>query len=462
MPQTIILKTESLSAKGRALDLEKKFEIIGALPGEEVSFEIGPKRKKRRLGFLREILKPSIERTRSRCSHVPLCGGCAFQHWDYPFQLKHKMEIVKKEFHDIIEEHKVEVRPILGCEDPWRYRNKMEFSFSENREGEKFLGLMMAGSRGKVLSLKQCHLTSEWFADVVRSAQAFWEQSDLRAYHHNTDQGHLRTLTVREAKQGNGKMVMLTVSGNPDFALNKSQIAQFIEKMQETTADENLSLFLQIHQIAKGRPTQFFEMPLAGPDHITERLYIELKGETHTFDFKISPTSFFQPNTLQAQKLYSCGLQMLSNLEDAVVYDLYCGGATLGLSAAKCAREVVGIELNHHSVFDAGWNQEVNKIKNFSIHRGDVGEVLERLRETLSPPDIVIVDPPRVGLDEKALFHLQKLAPKEILYISCNPKTQGPNIAQLTKNGYQLIILQPVDQFPHTPHIENIALLQKT
>ncbi|NGX59462.1 MAG: 23S rRNA (uracil-C(5))-methyltransferase RlmCD [Chlamydiae bacterium] len=462
MPQTTSLKTESLSSKGRALDREKKFEIIGALPGEEVSFELGPKRKKRRLCYLREILKPSTERCAPRCSHVPLCGGCAFQHWDYPFQLKHKMEIVKKEFHELIEEHQPEIRPILECDDPWRYRNKMEFSFSENREGEKFLGLMMAGARGKVLSLKECHLTSEWFADVVRTAQAFWEQSDLRAYHHRTDRGHLRTLTVREAKQGKGKMVMLTVSGNPDFALKKSQIAQFVKDMQATAPEENLSIFLQIQQIAKGRPTQFFEMPLSGPDHISERLYIELYGETHTFDFKISPTSFFQPNTLQAQKLYSCGLQMLSNLEDAVVFDLYCGGATLGLSAAKCAREVVGIELNHHSVFDAGWNQEENKIKNFSIHRGDVGEVLERLKDKLTSPDIVIVDPPRAGLDEKALFHLKELSPKEILYISCNPKTQAANIAQLVKHGYQLNILQPVDQFPHTPHIENIALLQKT
>ncbi|NGX27242.1 MAG: 23S rRNA (uracil-C(5))-methyltransferase RlmCD [Chlamydiae bacterium] len=458
MSKTITLITDSLSSKGRALDREKKIEVIGALPGEEVLIELGPRRKKRRLGYLREVLKPSQERFTARCSHVPLCGGCAFQHWEYSFQLKHKTEIVKKEFHDLIEQHNPEMRPILGCEDPWRYRNKMEFSFSENRAGEKFLGLMLAGARGKVLQLKECYLVSEWFSNVVQGVSSWWEKSTLRAYHHNTDSGHLRTLTVREAKQGKGKMVMLTVSGNPDFALKKSQIESFTKCIQETTSDEHLSIFLQIQQIAKGRPTQFFEMPLAGPDHITERLHIDLGGKSHCFDCKISPTSFFQPNTIQAQKLYSAGLQMLG-LKNATVLDLYCGGAILGLSAAKLAKEVIGIELNHHSVFDAKWNQEVNNVKNFSIHQGDVGEVLKQL--DLESPDIVIVDPPRAGLDEKALSHLTKLAPKEILYISCNPKTQAANIAELAKVGYFLKILQPVDQFPHTPHIENIAYLQK-
>lgn len=454
----LTIKTDSLSPKGRGLDSEKKFEVIGALPDEEVLIQLGPRRKKRRLGFLREILAPSSSRIASKCSHAPLCGGCAFQHWDYSSQLKHKAETVKKEFSSLIVEHGPEIREIVGCDSPWEYRNKMEFSFSENREGEKFLGLMMAGARGKVVSLKECHLVSPWFSQLLLALQKWWEESDLRAYHHRSDEGHLRTLTLREAKQGTGKMVMLTVSGNPDFALKKSQIDRFVEVVKEFTDDEHLSIFLQIHQIAKGKPTQFYEMPLYGPDHITEKLFVTLGEKTHELQFKISPTSFFQPNTVQAQKFYSLGLNMLS-LKGARILDLYCGGATIGLSAAKLAREVVGIELNPHSVFDAGWNKEVNEVENFTIHRGDVGEVLGGMEGSF---DAVIVDPPRVGLDPKALLHLKRLAPKEILYISCNPKTQAPNIEELAKVGYRLKILQPVDQFPHTPHIENIALLEKT
>ncbi|MDN3506947.1 MAG: 23S rRNA (uracil(1939)-C(5))-methyltransferase RlmD [Simkaniaceae bacterium] len=442
------LKTDALSPKGRALNSEKNIEVIGALPGEEVLIQLGGKRKKKRQGFLREILTPSSERVPAKCSHAPDCGGCAFQHWDYSSQLQYKMEVVQKEFNTS------QVRPIILCENPWRYRNKMEFSFSQNKAGEKFLGLMLAGSRGRVLALKECFLVSEWFAKVVEAITAWWEGSGLAAYHHNFDTGHLRTLTVREAKQGQGKMVMLTVSGNPAFALKKDQMESFVQALKNVTSEEHLSIFLQIQQIAKGRPTQFFEMPLSGPDHITERLRIQ----DHTFDCKISPTSFFQPNTLQAEKLYTVGLDMLK-LEGARVFDLYCGSGLLGLAAAKRAKEVIGIELNHHAVFDAGWNKEVNQVENFTIYRGDVGQVLEEKK--LEKPDSIIVDPPRMGLDDKAMAHILALSPKEILYISCNPKTQAINALALVQAGYRLKVLQPVDQFPHTPHIENIAYFEK-
>jgi 23S rRNA (uracil1939-C5)-methyltransferase len=368
------------------------------------------------------------------------------------------MEVVKGEFAPLIIAHQPDVRPILGAEDPFRYRNKMEFSFSENKAGEKFLGLMLAGARGRVLALKECHLVSDWFTEILTAVTKWWEKAALSAYHHNSDTGHLRTLTLREAKKGKGRMVMLTVSGNPTFALKKSQIQSFVSAIKEVFEDEHLSIFLQIHQIAKGRPTQFFEMPLSGPDHITEKLEVSLRRGTYQFDCKISPTSFFQPNTLQAERLYSEGLKMLS-LEGARVLDLYCGSGLLGLAAAKEAKEVVGIELNHHAVFDAGWNKEVNGVENFSIHRGDVGQVLEE--KAFFSPDCVIVDPPRMGLDDKALSHVLKLSPKELLYISCNPKTQAQNAEVLAAAGYRLEILQPVDQFPHTPHIENIALFKK-
>ncbi|NGX38166.1 MAG: 23S rRNA (uracil-C(5))-methyltransferase RlmCD [Chlamydiae bacterium] len=407
---------------------------------------------------LKKSIDFSIDQVEARCGHVPECGGCCLQQMDYSSQLDFKEEWVQKLFSPFIESHHTEVRPILGCENPWRYRNKMEFSFSQNRAGDHFLGLMLAGGRGKVLNLSECMLVSKWYIETLSSARDWWKESGLSAYHHRTDSGHLRTLTLREAKQGKGKMAMLTVSGNPSFALKKEQIQKFVACIKKTTPDEHLSIFLQVHQIAKGRPTQFFEMHLHGPDHITERLEVELEGQTHTLDFKISPTSFFQPNTVQAQKVYSEGLQMLS-LCGARLFDLYCGGATIGLAAAKSAKEVMGIELNHHSVFDAKWNQEVNGIQNFTIHRGDVGEVLTDLN--VASPDIVVVDPPRVGLGEIALQHVKNLGAKEILYISCSPITQAENIQVLIEAGYRLKILQPVDQFPHTAHVENICLLQK-
>lgn len=453
--QEKIVLTDSLSPKGRGCVSSQKLDVIGALPHEEVLIQPAGRKKGRNQAYLREVITPSADRVEPRCSHVPDCGGCVFQQMDYFAQLDEKEAIVQKHFAPLIEKEKPEIRPILGCEDPWRYRNKMEFSFSENREGEKFLGLMLAGSRGRVLNLKECYLVSEWFTETLGKIRGWWENTSFSAYNHNNDTGHLRCVTLREAKQGTGKMVMLTVSGNPQFALKKTQVQAFVDLLK----GEGVSLFLQVHQIAKGRPTQFFEMLLDGPDHITETLHIELdEEEVHTLNFKISPTSFFQPNTLQAQKLYSEGLQMLSQLEGALVFDLYCGGATLGLTAAKKAKKVVGVEINPHAVFDAGWNQEVNEIQNFSIHRGDVGSCLEKMDEK---PDVVIVDPPRAGLDERALRELLRFDPKEILYISCNPKTQAANCTELVEKGYRLKAIQPVDQFPHTIHIENIVLLEK-
>jgi len=457
MQEQIIL-IDVLSKKGRGVCSSEKFEVPGALEGEEVRVAPGPRQKKHRIGYLREVLTPSPLRVEPRCVHVPQCGGCPLQQLDYGAQLKRKQAQVEGEFERLIQEFSATVRPIVGCDDPWNYRNKMEFSFSENRDGEKFLGLILAGSRGRVFNLKSCSIASSWFDQIVEGVRTWWEESGLSAYHFKTDQGHLRTLTLREAKQGVGKMVMLTVSGNPEFALKQSQIDRFVELIQKISAHETVSIFLQVHQVCKGKPTQFYEMLLAGPDHITERLEIELEKEIYPLEFKISPTSFFQPNTLQAQKLYSLGLAGLS-LKGKRVFDLYCGAATLGISAALVAKEVVGIELNPYAVFDARWNVEANKVENVRIEKGDVGELLSKIQEA---PDVVIVDPPRIGLDAKALKHLVELSPEEILYISCNPKSQRENAEELIKAGYRLKMIQPVDQFPHTYHIENICVFKRT
>lgn len=443
--QFIPFQTRALSAKGRALSFDGKVEVFGALPDEEV-LALPAGRKK---AFLRKVLSPSVDRIEPRCQHCPDCGGCALQQMEYAAQLRYKEGIIRSLFGE-------KVLPILGCKEPFAYRNKMEFSFSQNREGEKFLGLMLAGSRGRVFHLQECHLVSQWFANTVAAVRQFWEKSALTAYHHSSDSGHLRTLTLREAIGGKGKMVMLTVSGNPSFALSKSDLKGFVEAIKSVYPQEDLSVFLQVQQLCKGKPTQFFEMLLSGPDHITERLEVEVKGKKRSLEFKISPTSFFQPNTRQAEKLYSTALSFLHHLEGARVFDLYCGGATIGLSAAPFAKEVVGVELNHHSVFDAGWNKEVNGIENFSIIQGDVAEVLSQFDDR---PDVVIVDPPRSGLGQRAVSHLLRFLPKEILYISCNPKTQAVDVASLVERGYQIEKVQPVDQFPHTVHIENIVHL---
>lgn len=440
-----LFRTTALSSKGRGVACAGRVEVCGALAGEEVLAQPAGRGR----AFLRQVVHPSVDRVLPRCRHSPDCGGCAFQQMDYASQLRHKEQLVRELF-------ATEVRPIIGSSSPFGYRNKMEFSFSEDRAGNRFLGLMRAGSKGRVLNLDECHLVSPWFTQTLAAVRAFWQRSDLSAYHHRSDRGHLRTLMLREAIQGKGKMALLTVSGNPQYALSQSQLDGFVAALKKVYPEEDLSVFLQVQQLHRGRPTQFFEMLLAGPDHITETLHVEVKGRRRSLQFKISPTSFFQPNTLQAQRLYSVGLSLFKHLEGMRLFDLYCGGATIGLSAAPFVKEVVGVESNPHSVFDAKWNGEVNQIDNISIVQGDVGEVLEKWSDSA---DLVVVDPPRSGLSEKAMAHIMRFQPKELLYISCNPATQAENVKVFLQSGYQIEAIQPIDQFPHTVHLENIVHL---
>lgn len=419
-------------------------EVAHTVPGDKILFEWTRKKRTPHKGRLAEILTPSVDRVEPRCAHAKMCGGCCWQQMDYPAQLRVKGERVRTAFGG-----KVPVEPMIGCDSPWGYRNKMEFTFSENRAGTRFLGLMIAQAEPYVFNLTECHLVNPWMAEMVLAVRNWWETSGLKAYNPPEDSGSLRYLTLREGMRTGEQMVVLNVSGNAEFALHRAQLDSFVAAVQ----GQGRSVFLRIHQTKKGRPTQFFEMHLNGKDHIVEELH--LKGGK--LSFKISPISFFQPNTLQAEKLYDAALSFLG--ESEVVYDLYCGTGTLAMGASQKAKRVIGIEISPEAVLDAEENGLRNGIGNVKFYQGDVGQVLSQLKEPR--PDVVLVDPPRAGLDPLALHHLKGLLPKKIIYISCNPLTQASNIEELRQVGYQIRRLQPVDQFPHTYHIENIAVLER-
>lgn len=435
----------SLRGYGVANDVE----IAHTVPGDQILYELTRKKRLPKKGRLLEILKPSKNRVEPRCSHARTCGGCCWQQMDYGAQLEQKQKRVEKAFGRCAE--KIKASP-----KTWRYRNKMEFTFSENRAGQKFLGLMIAQAGPYVFNLNECHLTNVWFSTVLESVRKWWEGSKVMAYNPPKDAGSLRYLTLREGMRTGQKMVVLNVSGNPEYALTKTDLEGYVKAVEEVVEGE-ISIFLRIHQACKGKPTNFFEMHLKGPDHINEVLHLASGQLT----FKISPISFFQPNTFGAELLYDTALSMLE--ESEVIFDLYCGTGTLGMAVSKKAKRVIGIEMSPEAVIDAVENLEKNSITNMDLFQGDVGKVLTKLmgEPGFIRPDTVIVDPPRAGLDATALHHLKTLLPKQILYISCNPLTQAENVNELIKVGYQLKKLQPVDQFPHTYHIENIALLSR-
>ncbi|KIC70974.1 23S rRNA (uracil(1939)-C(5))-methyltransferase RlmD [Candidatus Protochlamydia amoebophila] len=442
---------------------EIQVEVPFTIPGDQVNAILYKKTKDKYLSRSPKVTMPSNNRIDALCMHFGSCGGCCWQQLPYELQLKQKEKSIQDLFKPYLNEN-VKWHSIIPS-SPWHYRNKMELTFSSDKAGRRYLGLIMQGTRGHVFQMKECLLANGWFAQAARAIQKWWDNSDVQAYHAIKDRGSLRTLTLREGLRTGDRLVMLTVSGNPDYALTKSQLQSFVQVLRDSielsNSDQKLSVFLRIQQIAKGRPTNFYEMLLYGPDHIREKLYLpDFNEAIQTLNFRISPSAFFQPNTEQAEKLYSQALKLADLSASHVVYDLYCGTGTLGICSAKYVKEVIGIELSRESVLDARENVKENGLSNVTIKSGDVGQVLEALsQENSLKPDVVMVDPPRIGLDAKAIKHILDLKAPKLVYISCNPKTQVMNLGPLIDGGYQLQIVQPVDQFPQTVHVENITLL---
>lgn len=439
-------------------------EVPFTMPGDKVRAQFSRKRGGVYDGKLEEIITSSPQRIQPRCIHFSTCGGCRLQHVSYSDQIQHKESYIRGCFKNLLN-NDVSFRSILPSPQEWEYRNKMEYSFSRDLKQNKYLGLIMDSSGGKVLNLTECFLTNSWFIDALKSVYQWWNGSDLDAYHFYKDAGSLRTLTLREGKRTGERMVILTVSGNPDYALRKHHLESFVTVLRnaiEPHAPEKLSIFLRIQQIAKGSATSFYEMHLYGPDHIKETLHISLTPSEPPIPitFCISPAAFFQPNPMQAERLYSAALAMAEIPSDAVVYDLYCGAGALGICISKKVKQVIGIELSPESSLDARTNAKYNGCENVTIITGDVGTILAKINlQEMPKPDVVVVDPPRVGLDDKTIQHLLSFRPKKIVYVSCNPSTQALNVADLVDKGYKLTAIQPVDQFPQTAHVENIAIL---
>lgn len=442
------------SLKGHGIGIlpgGQEIEVAHSVPGDQLKVEWRKRKHPPQKGRLLEMIVSAPDRVSPRCGHVGVCGGCSWQQIDYSAQLKEKEHRIRMLFGE-----DAPIDRIIPCEFLFAYRNKMEFSFSQNRGGTRYLGLMIAQAEPYVFHMTECHLGPPWFVAAIFAVRDWWESTSLAAYCPYEDSGTLRYLTLRDASSTGQKMAILNISGRVDFAPSRSDLEALVSALRSVS--DSMSVFLRIHQTKKGRPTQFYEMHLNGPDHIVEIL--NLKGGD--LFFKISPISFFQPNTLQATKLYDLVLDML-NPSMQVVYDLYAGTGTLGMAASRIVKQVIGIELSPEAVLDAKENFQRNGRQNITMYQGDVGRMITQLMGSSDfvHPDAVIVDPPRAGLDSLALQDLKMLRPRLIIYISCNPATQAANVKELIQAGYRLKRLQPIDQFPHTHHIENIAQLER-
>lgn len=376
------------------------------------------------------------------CIHFGTCGGCKHQNISYEEELAQKQAFVETLFLN----HSIS--PIIACASPWEYRNKMEFSFSQSRAGLRFGGLM--AKRGKVVNLEECKLCPPWFISALDATRKWWEKSNLDAYFPPKDIGHLRNLTLRTGFRTGEKMAFLTVSGH---LFEEVHLETFVQALLSCEKFDSILLRRQI--AVRGKPTVFEERLLYGKNHIHERLH-NAKGEP--FHFKIRASSFFQPNTFQAEKLIQKALSLAEIEGINLLYDLFAGTATFGIMASKLVKNVLAIEINPDSVEDAKENLRLNNITNLDLILGDVGALCPQGEKV----ECVILDPPRAGLSQEALSHLKRLNPQKILYVSCNPVTQARDVLELLAYGYKIKAIQPVDQFPRTPHVENIVVMDRS
>jgi 23S rRNA (uracil1939-C5)-methyltransferase len=308
--------------------------------------------------------------------------------------------------------------------------------------------LVQEDSRGKVFEQKDCALCPEWMLGTLKNVYDHWCTTTIDAYYLHRNSGSLRTLTCRGGVNTKERMVILGLSGNPSFALTYEELEGFKQAILEANLDSpQISIFAVLTHVEKGTPTYTSEIHLHGKDHYTESL---LKKT-----FLISPQAFFQPNPVQAERLYTTAFDLLQPAPEERVLDLYCGVGSIGICLKERVKEVYGIELNKYAVCDAMRNIAVNGLENINVAVGDVKEVL--LQHKDAPFDSVIVDPPRAGLDIEVIETLGAMQVKKLLYISCNPKTLARDLPLLESKGYQLEALQPVDQFPQTLHLEMIA-----
>lgn len=422
--------------------------VDSALPGDRIKAKITKLKPNYAEARLLEVIIPSSSRVKASCSHFGICGGCSWQNLDYPQQLDFKTKQVKETLEHIGGFTAPPVRKTLPSPDIFFYRNKMEFSFSQDERGAPILGLHKKGRFDLVFNLEKCFLQSETSNRIVDFIREFVQKNQISIYNLKTHQGFLRFLTIRESKN-TGEVMVNLVTNQGDFPLGK------------ILAEELLKRFPPIQSVVRNINTQKAQIAVGEKEELlAEKNFIREKiGE---FLFELSAGSFFQTNTKQAEKLYQVVLELADLKGDETVLDLYSGTGTISFYLAKKSGKVVGVESNPKTVADAKKNANLNQIANcqFICEEAKTFLALALLRK--EKYDLMVIDPPRAGLHPQVVENILRLSPPKIVYVSCNPATLARDLKLLCETQYKLEEVQPLDMFPHTFHIESVAKLLKT
>lgn len=433
--------------------------VPGMIPGDIVDVQVRRKKKRYMEGVAVAVTTPSPDRITPSCRHFGICGGCRWQHLPYDKQLFYKEKQVRDNLTRIGHLKMPEVRPVIGSEKIYGYRNKLEFTFSERRwitseettsggylTQTPALGFHIPGIFDKILDISECLLLPQPADNIRNEVRRYALAERLPFYDFKNHEGFLRNLIVRITTTGEIMVVLVTTDHDP--AARDRLLEHVRDSFPEIT-----SLWYIVNTKRNDSIADLMPIHFAGSTYITE----EMEG----LRFRVGPKSFYQTNSRQASKLYGVVREFAGLTGVEKVYDLYTGAGTIACYLASDAESITGIEYIEEAVADARMNASINNIRNTEFISGDIREVFnELIFAEKGHPDVIITDPPRAGMHADVTGAVVRSGARKVVYVSCNPATQARDL-DLLSPAYDVKCVQPVDMFPQTFHIENVVLLEK-
>ena len=417
--------------------------IPNTIKGERVKILIVKVLKSHAFGKALEIIESSEYRKTSDCETYRRCGGCDLRHIEYQETLKMKQNAVQSLVNKTLKA-RIKVQETVGMENPYYYRNKAQYPVGLDKEQNPVIGVF-ANRTHEIIPIKECLIQNKKSQELAKFVLEFIKKNKISVYNEKTTKGLVRHIVTKVGIKTNELMLVLVINGRE------------IPKEQELVK-EVLEKFQNVKSIVKNINTKNTNV-IMGNENVDLYGNGYIKDILGDYEFKISPLSFYQVNPVQAEKLYSIGLKSAEITKDDIVFDLYCGIGTISLFMSKYAKKVYGIEIIDDAVRDAKENAKLNKVDNTEFIAGDVEEVLDDLINNKKViPDVIMVDPPRKGLDNKSVENILKVGPKKLVYISCNPATLVRDLAKLEEK-FIIKTIKPLDMFPFSKHVECVSLL---
>lgn len=417
--------------------------VPNAIKGEKVKILIVKVLKSYGYGKIIDLLEKSIDRVKSDCDTYKRCGGCSLRHIKYEKTLEMKQNAVQSLVNKFLK-NKIEVQKTLGMENPYYYRNKAQYPVGKNSEGKAQIGVF-ANRTHEIIPIQECYIQNKKSQEVAKFVIEFINANNISVYNEKTRKGLVRHIVTKVGVKTNEIMCVLVINGK-EIPKEKELVTEVTKK------------FPEVKTIVKNINTQNTNVVM-GKENIVIYGNGYIKDQLGKYIFKISPHSFYQVNPIQAENLYNIGVQAANIDKNDIVFDLYCGIGTISLFMAQYAKKVYGIEIVEQAIQDAKENAKINNIENAEFIAGDVENVLDDLINVKKViPDVIMIDPPRKGMDNKSVENILNIKPKKLVYISCNPATLVRDLAKFEEE-YEVKTIKPVDMFPFTSHVECVAVL---